>query len=199
MSVRIYVEGGGDNKDTIRRCKEGFTSYCQKLAPLNRRPSIVACGGRQQAFDRFSAAFLRSREGEICVLLVDSEDRVSAATPAEYLRTREGWDFPAVDLHKVFLMVQAMEAWLLADRETLTAFYDGGFLDKSLPGDPTSIESIRKSDLEPALKHASGPTKTKGEYHKVKHGFALLALIDPLKVGGASPHAKKFNDFLRAL
>jgi hypothetical protein len=96
-------------------------------------------------------------------------------------------------------MVQAMEAWFLADRETLVAFYDGGFLANSLPGSPTNVESVLKDDLETRLKHASAPTETKGEYQKVKHGFALLALIDPVKVETGSPHAKRFHDFLRGL
>jgi hypothetical protein len=48
------------------------------------------------------------------------------------------------------------------------------------------------------LKHASKPT-TKGEYHKTRHGFALLALIDPTKVEKGSPHAKQFNDFMWTL
>jgi len=96
-------------------------------------------------------------------------------------------------------MVQAMEAWFLADRDALANFYDGGFLANSLPGSPTNVEAILKDDLEPRLKHASKPTKTKGEYQKVKHGFALLALIDPTKVGNASPHARRFNEFLSGL
>jgi hypothetical protein len=96
-------------------------------------------------------------------------------------------------------MVQAMEAWFLADRATLATFYDGGFLANSLPGSPTNIEAVLKDDLEPKLKHASSPTKTKGEYHKTKHGFELLGKIDPAKVGDASPHAKLFNEFLRGL
>ena len=198
MSVRIYVEGGGDNKDSIRRCKEGLTSYCQKLAPPNRRPGIVACGGRQQTFDRFRTAVLGSGADEVCVLLVDAEGRVTAGTPLDHLRARDGWDFPVLDRHRVFLMVQAMEAWFLADRGALAAFYDGGFLANSLPGSPTNIEAVRKDDLEPRFKHASKPTQ-KGEYHKVKHGFALLALVDPAKVGAASPHAGNFHAFLSSL
>jgi hypothetical protein len=143
-------------------------------------------------------ALLDTREDEICVLLVDAEDRVTAETPPEHLRARDGWSFPPFDRHKVYLMVQAMEAWFLADREALSAFYGEGFLAKSLHGNP-NIEQIRKGDLEPALKRASKQTKTKGEYQKVRHGFALLALIDPLKVENASPHAKLFNQFLRSL
>jgi len=199
VSVRIYVEGGGDNKDTLKRCKEGFASYCQKLAPQNRRPSIVACGGRQQTFDRFRTAVLASTEGEICALLVDSEGPVKGDSSIEHLHARDKWEFPAQDGHKAFLMVQAMEAWFLADRDTLGRFYGDGFLANSLPGSSTNIEAIPKNDLEPKLKHASKPTKTKGEYHKTKHGFALLALIDPAKVEAASSHAASFHQFLRGL
>lgn len=197
MSVRVYVEGGGNNKDTLKRCKEGFASYCQKLVPANR-PAIVACGGRDQAFSRFKTAIRDAKPGEICALLVDSEATVTAASPVQHLCWRDRWEFPVLDRHRVFLMVQAMESWFLADRQVLNDFYNGGFLAKSLPGDP-NIEAVRKEDLEPCLAHASRPTKSKGEYHKVKHGFALLALIDPIKVEKASPHAKCFNDFLRRL
>ena len=199
MSVKVYVEGGGDNKDTIKRCNEGFASYCQKLAPAKRRPRIVACGGRKQTFDRFSTAVRNGQPGEVFVLLVDAEGPVTSPSPVQHLQTRDGWNFPALHGHRVFLMVQAMEAWFLADREELAEFYDGGFLASSLPGSPTNIEAIPKGDLERALKHASRPTDTKGEYHKVNHGFALLAKISPQKVEDGSPHAKEFHDFLRGL
>jgi hypothetical protein len=159
----------------------------------------VACGGRQQTFDRFKTAIEASREGEICALLVDAEGPVRANNPEEHLLARDGWKLPALGGHRVFLMVQAMEAWFLADRDTLSAFYDGGFLANSLPGSPINIEAVLKDDLEPKLKHASRQTKTKGEYHKTRHGFALLALIDPQKVEDASPHAASFHQFLRGL
>lgn len=123
---------------------------------------------------------------------------MNSTSPTQHLRTRDSWELSNLGSHKVFLMAQAMEAWFLADREALAEFYDGGFLPNSLPGNP-NIEAIRKDELEPRLKHASAPTRSKGEYHKVKHGFALLALIDPAKVEKASPHAKRFHDFLRGL
>jgi hypothetical protein len=96
-------------------------------------------------------------------------------------------------------MVQAMEAWFLADRQALRTFYGAGFLEGSLPGAANNVESVPKDNLEPALKHASKATKTKGEYHKVKHGFALLGLVNPNLVEKGSPHAEQFNDFLRGL
>ena len=199
MSVRIYVEGGGDNKDTLKRCSEGFASYCQKLVSANHRPKIVACGGRDEAFKRFKTAVDSSQAGDVCALLVDAEAPVCFASSVQHLQERDHWNFPALVRHKVFLMVQAMEAWFLADRQALADFYNGGFLANSLPGSHTNVEAVQKGDLERALIHASRLTKTKGEYHKVKHGFALLALIDPARVAGASPHAKLFNEFLAGL
>jgi Domain of unknown function (DUF4276) len=199
VSVKIYVEGGGDDEDTITRCRQGFATYCVKAAPGRNRPRIVPCGGRNQTFDKFKAAVGSSKAGDLCVLLVDSEGVVGASSPTAYLSSRDKWDFSRLQIHHVFLMVQAMEAWFLADREALAAYYDGGFLPNSLPGNATNVEAIRKDDLEPALKNATRKTKTKGEYHKINHGTALLALIDPKKVEDASPHAASFHKFLREL
>jgi hypothetical protein len=199
VSVQIFVEGGGDMKTTLTKCREGFSTYCAKLAPSKRRPSVIACGGRQQAFDRFKTAIKASRDGEICALLVDAEGPVRTNNPEEHLLARDGWNFPTLGRHRVFLMVQAMEAWFLADRVALAEFYDGGFLVNSLPGSPTDIEAVPKDDLEYRLKHASKPTATKKEYHKTRHGFELLGKIDPKKVEKASPHAASFHNFLRGL
>ena len=199
MSVKIYVEGGGDDEDTITRCRQGFAAYCAKAAPGRSRPRIVPCGGRNQTFDKFKAAVGSSNASDLCVLLVDSEGAVGATSPTVYLSSRDKWDFSRLKTHHIFLMVQAMEAWFLADRETLAAFYDGGFLPKSLPGASTNIEAVSKDDLESALKKATRRANTKGEYHKINHGAALLALIDPIKVENASPHAARFHQFLRSL
>ena len=127
---------------------------------------------------------------------MDSEGTVTDQSPVLHLTSRDKWEFPQLGNHRVFLMVQAMEAWFLADRATLAAFYGTGFRRNSLPGSEENIETIRKDDLEPSLKRASKDT-TKGEYHKTKHGFALLALIDPARVENATPNAAALHQFLR--
>lgn len=200
MSVTIFVEGGGDAESTLRSCRQGFVTYCSKIAPPNRRPRIVTCGGRDQAFDKFQRAIGQSKPGDICVMLVDSEAPVTAASPVQHLRHRDGWIFPNdIDRHRVFLMVQAMEAWFLADREALAEYYNGGFRPDRLPGRADNVEAVSKDDLEPRLKQATRDTKTKHEYHKTRHAFVLLEQIDPSKVETSSPHAKAFHDFLRSL
>jgi hypothetical protein len=200
VTAKIYVEGGGDNRDTIVRCKGGFAEYCKKICPQNRRPAIVACGSRKEAFDRFKIAVETSKPGEQPALLVDSEGPVDAnAAPAAYLHERDRWDFSRLPKDRVFLMVQAMEAWFMADRNALAEYYGEGFKLRALPFDELHIESIPKNDLEPALVNATRATKTKGEYHKTRHAFALLVAIDPTKVERGSPHAEAFNNFLRTL
>ena len=196
MSVTIFFEGGGDKEATQSRCREGLSKYFAKLRPPGSRLKIVAGGGRQQTFNKYKIAVLNCRVGESLALLVDSEKPVTTKSAAEHLRTCDGWDFTGLLNHGVFLMVQTMEAWFLADRETLAVFYNGGFLPHSLPGTAANIETIRKEDIEPALKKATRNTRTKGEYHKIEHGTALLALIDPAKVEKASPHAASFHQFL---
>lgn len=80
----------------------------------------------------------------------------------------------------------------------MAEFHGQGFLARSLPGNPNA-EEIRKEYLERWLKHASAATRKKGEYHKVGHGFELLAPNDPAKLEKASLRARCLNDFLRAL
>lgn len=199
MSAIIYFEGGGSTEATQSRQRRGLSEYIAKVNPRLSRLRINASGGREQTFDDFKLALSNCRAGETVVLLVDSETPVTAATGVEHLRANDNWRFPNIENHCVFLMVQSMESWFLADRSALQTFYDGGFLPKSLPGSPSSVETIRKEDVASRLKAATIRTKTKGEYQKIEHGCALLGLIDPALVERASPHAKQFHDFLRAL
>jgi len=181
VSVKVYVEGGGEGAATRPKCREAFAEYFRRITPEGRYPRVVVCGSRDQAFSRFETAVRNLALGERFVLLVDSEAPVVDRDPVAHLRKRDHWNFPPLGVHRVFLMVQAMEAWFLADREALGEFYGNGFSAQNLPGSPTNIEAIPKDDLERSLKRASKSCRTKGEYHKVRHGFALLALISPAK------------------
>jgi len=200
VTVTIYVEGGGDAQTTRTRCREGFARYCEKVAPSGRRPRIVACGTRNDAFHRFQTAISVSDSGEHCALLVDSEGPVAPNTsPAAYLRDRDRWNCPDLQNHPVFLMVQAMEAWFFADRAALVAFYGPGFRLNALRGHERDVEAIPKGDLTPSLLTATNACKTKGVYHKTRHAFEILASLEPEKVGKGSPHAAALNAFLRNL
>lgn len=201
MSTTIFVEGGGNSEITLRSCRKGFVEYFSKIIDTRRkRLKVIACGGRDRAFDDFIAAIENCKLGDRCILLVDAEAPVTAVDAIEHLKERDHWTFPDdLNGHRVYLMAQAMEAWFLADREAMSAFYDGGFRPGSLPGRPDRIEDVFKADLEPRLKQATRDTRTKGEYHKTRHGFELLGLIDPNKVEKASAQAAILHEFLRDL
>jgi Domain of unknown function (DUF4276) len=189
VSVRIYVEGGfqGSTKST---CRQAFRAFFGKTVPRGTF-TVIASGSRSNAFEDFGSS-LKQNRGDYNILLVDSEEAV-AGGPWQHLASRQGdgWQPPVgATPDQAHLMVQVMEAWFLADRKALADYYGQGFTAGSLP-DQRNVELISKRDVLSALKQASKNTKTKGEYHKTKHGFDLLELIDPVLVRAASVHADR--------
>jgi len=111
------------------------------------------------------------------VLLVDSETAVTVSSPWEHLKSRSGdnWSNPGVEDRHCHLMVQVMEAWLIADREKLCEYYGKNFREKALPSD-RNVEKVDKQRLLDSLKKATRDT-TKGEYHKTQHAPRLLQKV----------------------
>ncbi len=191
MRVRVYVEGGGgDAGSTKSACREGFRTLFEKVTSGGDTPTVIASGGRLNAFKNFCDA-LQDHSGEVILLLVDSERPVTTEPWVHLAARPDAWQMPAnAVVGLAHLMVQSMEAWLLADKDALANYYGQGFLVRSLPQRP-NVEDIPKSDLVPRLQHASRRTQ-KGEYHKTRDGFVLLTLIDPARVRRASIHADEF-------
>lgn len=195
--VIVYVEGGGDTRGLQAPLREGFHKFFRKvLGDSLPRPKVVACGGRQRAFDDFVQG-LKSNPGADCVLLVDSEEAVvSGRAKWEHVRQRQGdhWTRPSVaDETQLHLMVQAMETWLVADPEALSGYYGKDFRPAALPR-ATDLETVPKLDVYRALANATGATK-KGVYGKA-HGFELIGRIDWRKVQHRCPRAGEFFDAL---
>jgi hypothetical protein len=200
--VKLYVEGGGDSNALKTACRAGFSEFLSKAGLKGKMPRIVACGNRQNAYDSFCTAI---NSGEEALLLVDSEssvagncqdDRVENWKPWCHLKNRPGdqWEQPVNATEKdCHLMVQCMEAWFLADRETLEFFFGQGFKGNALPA-ANQIELVDKRQIYQALAIATHNCKTKNKYDKGKHSFKLLAMIAPDKVITASPWAKRFID-----
>jgi len=198
VSIKIYVEGGGDTRDLKLRCRRGFSEFLRKSGLEGRMPRIVACGGRQSAYDDFCTALKKAGGDEFIVLLVDSEDAVAAGGdgPWSHLKVRDNWDKPATATDdNVHLMVWCMEAWFVADRETLAAFFGQQFNANALPA-REDVENISKPDLYAGFENATRTCK-KGKYGKGRHSFDILAQIDPAKVMAASPYARRLINTLR--
>lgn len=210
--VKLYVEGGGDAAALKTACREGFAKFLGKAGLAGHMPRIVACGSRADAYDSFCTAI---GNGEAAMLLVDSEAPMLASAQAGDATKREdrdqwlpwlhlqqrkgdGWEKPAhSDDLQCHLMVQCMEAWLLADRNTLKQFFGQGFKENALPAATNSLERTGKQQIYTALATASRDCKTKSAYGKGEHSFKLLALTDPLKVIDASPWARRFIETLQ--
>ncbi len=198
---KLFVEGGGDNDALRTECRRAFTKLMERAGLSGRKPRVVACGGRQRAYDQFCVALDHSQAGDLALLLVDAEAPVVSASPWEHVRSRpgDGWKRPplAGDEH-LHLMVQCMESWLLADRSALRSFFGNGLQDNALPV-PTAIESMPTTEALAKLQHASQPCKTKGKYDKAAHSFLLLELVDPTALRAASPWADRFFKALESM
>lgn len=192
VEMRLYVEGGGDSKTLRTACRQGFSEFLTKAGFKGRMPRIVSCGGRRAAYDDFCTALNQKIPA---MLLVDSEAPYVLASPWEHLSQRTGdkWSKPsgATD-EQCHLMVECMETWFLADKETLKSFFGQGYKASALPANSQPIETVAKQTVYDALKNATKDCKTKAEYGKGEHSFLLLAKIDPMKVAAASPEAKRF-------
>ena len=199
LEIRIYVEGGGDGAATKGAVRQGFGAFLKPLRDSARRSRIgwriIACGSRNSAFEDFSTA-LRTHPDAFNVLLVDSEDPVTAP-PWTHLRQRDRWETPDLPDAHCHLMVQTMEAWLLADRDALVRFYGLQFSAGRLPGH-SDVEQVDKRALLGALKAATRNTG-KGEYHKIRHGPKLLANLDPSKVRDAARNCDRLFSTLTDL
>lgn len=206
--VKLFVEGGGDVASLRSACREGFSSFIEKAGLKGHMPRIVACGGREDAFDSFCTALAN---GEPAMLLVDSEAPVAAAAQAGedrqkwlpwlHLKQRQGdeWEKPVgADDLQCHLMTQCMESWLLADRGVLKTFFGQGFKENQLPAMANPVETIAKTQIYQSLANATHDCKTKAQYGKGEHSFKLLALVDPGKVMDASPWASRFVEAIKA-
>lgn len=189
MNVRIYVEGGGDNKALKTNCRKGFSQFFERAGLQGRMPKVTACGSRDDAYSSFKTAAANAGDDDFPVLLVDSEEEVTEDQPWKHLAARDNWQRPELaEDDQAHLMVQCMESWFLADRQCLAKFFGDGFTEKPLPGN-RNIEEIAKARVFDALKMSTRGSKTKGEYGKGKHSFKILGGLDPEKVRAVSKHA----------
>jgi len=151
-------------------------------------PRVYACGSRLDAYKNFIIAL---RQGQNAFLLVDSEGPIpeQCSSPWEYLSNRVGdaWECPlgANDEH-CHLMVQMMESWFFADKETLENVLNK--LPAKLGTKIGQIESLSKDEISRCLGSLG--------YDKGRHSFKILERTDPQKVMQASPWAKRFVDTL---
>jgi len=161
------------------------------LGSINGRLELIAGGGREQTTSVFRAALSQHRNSFL-VLLLDSEVGYHDGLRSEIKRKLGA----KIRHDQVFWMVQAMEAWFLADRQTLRDYYGRGFKEKALPANP-NVETIPKPDLLRCLNDAtrkSGP----GAYldNKAAHAIEILWKLRPVPVRAAAPKCEELFQVL---
>lgn len=192
--IRVYVEGGGADGKTKRPFRQGLNAFFGDLKEQARakriRFEIVACGSRSSAYDDFRIA-LRSHPHAFNVLLVDAEAPVTAGSPWQHLKNRkeDQWENPGTANDRCQLMVQTMEAWLIADVESLADYYGQGFQKNALPAN-SEVETIDKTTVDRSLMNATRNTK-KGRYHKTFHLPEILARIRASIVRRKAPYCDR--------
>ncbi len=184
--VRLYFEGDP-------RLRRGMSEFLAELRERARRAGcgfrLIACGNR--TLEDFCDA-LRSHPDAYVAALLDSDGPLTEEKRQAFFHRRD-WSPPAgaADAaERVFWMVQVMEAWFLADPETLAAFFGDGFQPGALRKNPR-VEQIPKADVLESLRRASGKTR-KGPYHKTAHAPELLARIRAGRVRAAAPNCERF-------
>lgn len=195
MTARLYIEGGGDGKDQAIRFRQAWTEFFAR-AGVARRTRVVRGGGRDQTFERFATAMKARGSNVLPLLLVDSERAVTGNSVWAHLLSFDGWVRPVGAGDQAFLMVQAMETWLLADHAALRRYFGSGFRSSALK-QWARLETVPKATVFRVLgKATAGCTK---RYAKGRVSFELLARIDPDLVENACPHAKALLSRIRAL
>jgi hypothetical protein len=190
--IRIYVEGGGNGKESKATFRSGMSKFLREVVQLARSQKIdwtlVACGSRNDTFRNFQIA-LKNHPNAFNLLLVDAEAPVTVASIPQHLQAHDRWNITAINETQYHLMVEIMENWLLADVDTLAQFYGQNFNRNAIPN-TQNVEKISKDTVEPALANATRGTQ-KGKHHKIQHGPKLLELVRVPTIRNRAPYCDR--------
>jgi len=197
--------------------REGFRSFFKEVvnAAREQRIGIKFIATESTPLKDFCIA-LREREDEQDIfLLMDSDVSLSEIEPLsenyeDIFRTlirrkiTSGgfWQnnlstvIAEGDLQKrLGLMVPVMEAWIIADVDSLAEYYGRDFHRSAIPN-TEDVESIQKQRVLDSLKRATRNTRKRG-YHKTRHAPEILKIIKRDVVCAKSRGCKRFFHILR--
>lgn len=198
MTIRIYIEGGGDGRILDTLFRQGWQRFFQAAGLSGHMPRVVRGGGRAQTWDMFMTAVSNPPSGVVPLLLVDSEGPLSPGHSVwDHLQSRDGWARPEnAAEHQAFLMVQLMETWFLADRELLRRYFGADLRENHFREWP-DLESVPKDTILRSLEMATAGCGRK-KYAKGQVSFEILRDLSPGLVEEKCPHARAFLHRLRA-
>lgn len=197
VQVRIIIEGGGPGKQADSAFREGYRKFIDKIVAsvIGELPvalEIVRGEGRGKAHRKFSHQKSLHPEA-LVLLLIDSDDGYSAGDPIwAFLERRDHVKKPtwAREDH-VYLMVDCVETWIVADLEALKSHYGQSFNSGALPKQ-NDLEKVPHSELQSKLEQAT--RKCRRTY---SHGDSaeLIAKVTP----GRIAHLSSASRFITGL
>ena len=192
--VTIHFEGHRNLRHGFHKL---FEPHKERARRRRTRFNLIAGGSRAEVVKDFLRS-CRWQPSNVNVLLIDSEGPVSdTASAIRSLRTQSYWDGSvACDDDQINLMVQAMEAWFIADPQALIGHFGHDFNVKVLPS-PQNAESVAPGDLTAAIREGlRNSGRRRRGYDKVADGVRLLQLIDDARVSQHCRHFKRLVDHL---
>lgn len=186
MSRHLIIEGGSSKGGAQQR--QGFVDFLRR-AGVREQPRIKLAGSRNSAIQTYLA-----HESGTASLLVDSEEPVKdASSVAHLLATRAATREQATRMHvnEVFLMIETMESWLIADIESIKSRHplvDSSDIEKVRARVANNVERIPKAEAERLLSNAfpSGRLDSKAAR------LGLVGSLDPDRVRSSSAEAARF-------
>jgi Domain of unknown function (DUF4276) len=202
-NVYLYIEGGGDRIQQQSELRAAFKILLEKAGFRGRLPRIVACGGRDQAYQQFKKAFGNRSQADLAILLIDSEDPLNFKDATinapiwQHLLDRDKWEKPAAAHdNQVALMVTSMETWIMADQMAIRSFFGAKVKEKYLlPAQ--NLEARTRKDVFGALEKATEDCGKDRQYRKGSKSFQLLATVNPQTLRQHLPHFQRFIDVLQ--
>ena len=158
-------------------------------------PTIRARGSRNQAYASFVNAISHASDGEVVMLLVDSEDPIADINRTwQHLRQRDGWQRPRnADDEDVLFMTTCMETWIVADRNALREHFGRNFQENALPPSD-NLERRSRQDVLGSLERAT--RNCRASYAKGPKSFEILAKINPNAIAPNLPSFRRARTIL---
>jgi hypothetical protein len=161
-------------------------------------PRLVACGGRDGAFNDFRIAHGKRKAGDYIALLIDSEEALADVDKTwqhlAQVRTVQAWARPGgADDDQVLFMTTCMETLIVADRKVLREHFGSALQETALPAQ-SNPEARDRHAVQHALVRAS--RNCKNAYAKGSKSFEIVGKLTPATLKGCLP---SFARWIRVL
>ena len=143
-----------------------------------RMPRLVACGGRESAYDGFKACHARASRREFAALLIDSEEPIRDVNETwRHLRRGDHWVQPrGAQDNQVLLMTTCMETWVMADPDAVERHFGQGLQKRELLP-VAGLEKRSRAEVQDTLERVT--QRCSVPYQKGPKSYEVLGKLTP--------------------